>query len=308
MLGVLTGFAVIASIVLAGWIVGRLGILGQRADFVLSRLAFFVLTPSLLLTVMVGANTATLFSALVPVIMISAVSSFLLASIIARFVWKRTVAETTIVALASGYVNANNIGLPVALYVLGNAALAAPLIMVNLGIFAPIALGILEASTRGHTSWKTTLLRPAGNPIIIASVLGISINLLNIPIPAQVFEPFRIMGAAAVPVMLLLFGYSLHGAKVLQSRDTRPDVVLSTLLKIVLMPTIAWIFGFFVFDLPPEKLLAVVVFAALPNAQNVFSWAHRFERHVSFARDAIVASTVLTVPAIFLIVWLLGPH
>lgn len=306
MLGVITGFSVIASIVTVGWLVGRMGTLGEKADHVLSRLAFFVLTPSLLLTVMVSADTATLFSSLVPVSMIAAITSFLAATIVVRFVWKRTVAETTIVALASGYVNANNIGLPVALYVLGNAALAAPLIMVNLGIFAPIALAILEASTRGHTSWKSTLLRPAGNPIIIASILGITINLMDFPLPSELFEPFRIMGAAAVPVMLLLFGGSLHGAKILAADGARKDVGLALALKIVLMPAVAWVFGQFVFDLTPEKLLAVVVFAALPNAQNVFSWAHRFNRHIPFARDAILMSTLATVPAIFLIVWLLG--
>lgn len=308
MLGVATGFSVIASIVGVGWVLGRLGILGEGVDHVLSRLAFFVLTPSLLLTVMVSADTTTLFSSLVPVSMISALSAFLGAIVVARFVWKRTVAETTIVALASGYVNANNIGLPVALYVLGNAALAAPLIMVNLGIFAPIALAILEASTRGHTSWLSTLLRPARNPIIIASVLGITINLLGIPVPPGALEPFRIMGAAAVPVMLLLFGVSLHGAKILAADGPRKDVGLALVLKIVVMPLVAWACGTFLFDLSPEKLLAVVVFAALPNAQNVFSWAHRFNRHVDFARDAILMSTLATMPAIFFIVWFLGPH
>lgn len=308
MIGVATGFSVIATIVAVGWLIARLGLLGTGIEHALSRLAFFVLTPSLLLTVMARADTTTLFSSLVPVSTIAAVTSFFIATVVARFVWKRAVPETVLVSLASGYVNANNIGLPVALYVLGDAALAAPLIMVNLGIFAPIALAIMEAGTSGKPSWKGTLMKPATNPIIIASILGIAINLLNVPIPDVAFEPFRIMGGAAVPVMLLFFGMSLHGAKVLAPGEGRKDVALAATLKIVVMPVVAWVFGAFVFDLSDEKLLAAVVFAALPNAQNVFSWAHRFGRHVAFARDAILVSTIATIPAMFLVVWLLGPH
>ena len=42
--GVLTGFAIIGAIIAAGYVVGRTGLLGPHAQFVMSRLAFFVLT------------------------------------------------------------------------------------------------------------------------------------------------------------------------------------------------------------------------------------------------------------------------
>lgn len=307
MIGVITGFAVIAAIILVGWVIARIGLLGERADQVLSRLSFFVLTPALLLTVLSQSEPKVLFSTLVPVSMIAAVSCFLIAALIARFVWRRGVPETTIVTLASGYVNANNIGLPIALYVLGDAALAAPVILVNLTIFAPIALAVLDASTSGKTSWARIALQPVRNPILIASALGLLIAALQIPVPEQALEPFRLIGGAAVPVVLLLFGMSLHGARVLAPGTGRRDVLLATLLKSVVMPVIAWAVGSFVFALDPEALFAVVVLAALPAAQHVFAWAHRFDRHVAMARDAVLLSTLFALPALIIIAAALSP-
>ncbi len=307
MIGVITGFAVIAVIIIVGWVIARIGLLGERADHVLSRLSYFVLTPALLLTVLAQSEPGVLFSALVPISMIAAVSCFIIATVVARFVWRRGVPETTIVALSSGYVNANNIGLPIAVYVLGNAALAAPVILVNLVIFAPIALAILDASTSGKTSWSRILLQPVRNPIIIASALGLLIAAFQIPVPEQVLEPFRLIGGAAVPVVLLLFGMSLHGARVLAPGSGRRDVALATLLKTVIMPVIAWAVGSLVFGLEPDALFAVVVLAALPSAQHVYAWAHRFDRHVTVARDAVLLSTLFALPALIIIAAALSP-
>jgi predicted permease len=306
-IGVISGFAIIATIILAGWVVARIGLLGERADHVLSRLSYFVLTPALLLTVLAQSEPGVLFSALVPISMIAAVSCFIIAILIARFVWRRGVPETTITALASGYVNANNVGLPIALYVLGDATLAAPVILVNLMIYAPIALAVLDASTSGHTSWSRILLQPVRNPIIIAAAIGLLLATFAIPVPDIVLEPFRLIGGAAVPVLLLLFGMSLNGARVLTPGSGRRDVVLATLLKSVVMPLIAWAVGSLAFDLSPESLFAVVVLAGLPSAQHVYAWAHRFERHTAVARDTVLISTVALLPVMIAVSGFLAP-
>ena len=52
MLGVLEGFATIAVIVAAGWLLAHWRILDDSAQVNLSRLAFYVASPALLLTVM----------------------------------------------------------------------------------------------------------------------------------------------------------------------------------------------------------------------------------------------------------------
>ena len=308
MAGVLIGFAIIGAVIAVGYLVGRLGILGPHAEFVLGRFAFFVLSPALLFTVLAEADARQLFSSLLPVSAIAALSCMAVFALVARVVWRRAVPETTIGSLASGYANANNIGLPIAAYVLGDPAFAAPIILLQLVILTPIALTILDVTTSGTLSIGRVLSQPIRNPLIIGSALGLLLSVTGVELPEPVMEPFHLIGAAAVPTVLLLFGMSLHGRRILEPGSGRRDILLAVALKIVAMPTIAWAVGAFVFGLEGLPLFAVVVLAALPTAQNVFNYAVRFERAVPVARDAVLITTVLSVPALIVIAALLAPR
>lgn len=307
MTGVLIGFAIIGTIILIGYIAGRAGVLGESAGFVLGRLAFWVLSPCLLLTVLADADVHVLFSYLLPVSAIAALGSGLVFGLTARLLFKRAVSETVIGSLASGYVNANNIGIPVAVYVLGNAALSAPVVMLQLLVLAPIALTILDVQERGKTSALRVIAQPFKNPIIIGSLLGALVSIFGLSIPDPIMEPFRVIGAAAVPVVLLAFGMSLHGRKPLAPGTARKDVILATVLKIVFMPLVAWIVGV-LFRLGPAELFTVVVLAALPSAQNVYNYAQRYSRGEILARDSVLLTTVLSIPALLVVAALLAPR
>lgn len=307
MVGVLSGFALIGAIILIGYVVGRTGALGDSAGFVLSRLAFWVLSPCLLFTVLAGADVHVLFSSLLPVSAIAALASGLVFAVIARLLFRRAISETVIGSLASGYVNANNMGIPVAVYVLGDAALSAPVVMLQLLVLAPIALTILDVQNRGTTSVGRILAQPFTNPIIIGSLLGALVSIFDVTIPELVIEPFRVIGAAAVPVVLLAFGMSLHGQKPLAPGTARRDVITASVLKIVFMPLVAWGVGL-LFRLSAAEMFTVVVLAALPAAQNVFNYAQRYGRGVVLARDSVLITTVFSIPALVVISALLGPR
>ncbi|MDO9591279.1 MAG: AEC family transporter, partial [Microcella sp.] len=138
--------------------------------------------------------------------------------------------------------------------------------------------------------------------------LGLLLSVTGIELPAPVMEPFELVGAAAVPTVLLLFGMSLHGRRILQPGTGRRDIVLAVALKIVVMPLIAWAVAYYAFGLSGLSLFAVVVLAALPTAQNVYNYALRFERGVQMARDSVLISTLLSIPALIVIAALLAPR
>lgn len=306
MVGVLTGFAIIGAVILIGYVVGRTGILGEHAGFVLSRVAFFVLSPCLLFTVLADADVHVLFSSLLLVSLIAAAAAGLAFAVVARVFWKRALADTVIGSLASGYVNANNIGIPVALYVLGDPAYSAPVVLLQLLVFAPIALTILDVQARGRVSVGRVLLQPLTNPIIVGSLLGVLLAVFDVRLPDPVMEPFRLVGAAAVPVVLIGFGMSLHGQRPLAAGTARRDVLLASVLKLAVMPLVAWLVGHFLFGLEGQQLFAVVVLAALPSAQNVFNYAQRYDRGTVLARDVVLITTVLSVPVLVLVAALLA--
>ncbi len=305
MVGVLIGFAIIGSVIALGYLIGRFGVLGPDSRETLSRLAFFVLSPALLFTVLAEADLTALFSSLLPVAAVAAVASAVVVIVVMR-IWRRSVPETTIAALGAGYVNANNIGLPVSAYVLGDPATSAPVILLQLVVLAPIALTVLDLSTSGRVSIGRVLLQPVRNPLIIGALLGLLVALTGIELPAPLLAPFELVGAAAVPVILLAFGMSLHGSRPLAPGTDRAAVILASVVKIVLMPLAAWAVATGIFGLSGHALFAAVALAALPTGQNVFNYAQRYARGVVIARDTVLITTVLAVPLLALVAALLA--
>ncbi|MCA5922322.1 AEC family transporter [Curtobacterium oceanosedimentum] len=305
--GVLIGFAIIGAIIAGGYVVGRTGLLGPHAQFVMSRLAFFVLMPCLLFHTIATADIASLLSSMLWVSLLSAAVVALAAAAVFRLVLRRPVTTTTVGALASSYVNANNIGLPVAVYVLGQATAVVPVILLQLVVMAPIALTILDAATAGAGGWGRRIAGPFRNPIIIASLVGLVCSATSITLPDPVLEPFSLVGAAAVPVVLLSFGMSLHGATPLRDPAIRTDVIVASSIKLVVMPAVAFVFARFVFGLSDQDVFVLTTLGALPAAQNVFNYAQRYGAAVPVARDVVLVTTLGSVPVLVAIAALLHP-
>jgi len=294
--GVLVGFAVILSVIGVGYLLGRLGIITPVGGVILGKVAFFAATPALLFTVMASADVGVILSEITAVAAVSflvAAALYLLAS---RLLFRRPLPETLVGMGASGYVNANNIGLPVAVYVIGDAQYTVPVLLMQLLFFAPTLLALLDFSTRGHVRVLDVLLMPVRNPLIIAVLAGVVVALLGIRLPEAVLAPFEILGGAAIPMVLMSFGASLRGERPLRPGSGRRDVLTATAIKSFVMPAVAWAFGAGVLHLDGHALFAAVVFAALPTAQNIFNFAQRYDRGVIISRDTVLLTTALSVP------------
>lgn len=306
MLESLTGFVVVGVAIVVGWIIGRTDLLGEHGRPVLARLTFFVLSPFLLFVVLAESDVRMMFSALLPVSAIAAAVVIAAQALVARFVWRRSVGETVIGALSAGQVNSNNIGIPLSVYLLGSAAYPAPVILMQLLVFTPITMAILDAVASGRSSFWRALGRVATNPLVLGSVLGTLVALSGIELPPIVMEPARLIADACVPVLLIAYGISLYGQRVLGSRGRRRDIVLATVLKLAVMPVVAWAVAQFVFGLSAHEVLIVTVLAALPTAQNVFNYSQRYDVGETISRDTIFLTTIGCVPILFAITLLLG--
>ena len=292
MIDIFTGFAVIALAVFVGWLAARVGVLGPGARPVLAKLNFNVLAPFLLFSVLATADVRSLFSALLPVSALAAVTMMVVFALVSLAVWRRGLPRTVIGSLASGYVNGNNFGIPIAVYMLGDAAYSAPVVLLQLLLFAPLALAVLGATVEGRTSAWVIVRSTLTNPIIVGSLLGVLVAVTGIELPPIVLEPIELIGHAAVPLMLIAYGLSLHGQRLLEPGTGRRDVLVASVLKLVAMPVAAWAFGRFVFGLDGLDLYAVTVLAALPTAQNVFVFAQRYETAEVVARDTVFLTTI----------------
>jgi len=307
--GVLGGFAALAAVITVGWIVGRTRILGADAPGILSRLSFYVATPALLFLTLGRADTGVVASAALVGTAGSAVLAALLYAGLAWWRWRLPAAQLTTGALSSSYVNAGNLGVPVSVYVLGDASYVAPVLLFQVLVMAPVGLAVLAGSraTAGDApSWRQLLVQPLRTPVVIGCALGLLLAASGLDLPSLVLEPVELIAALAVPAALLAYGMTLHGAPRPAAGELKGQVWLAVATKMLAMPAIAYALGRWVADLDGLALLAVTVTSALPTAQNVFVYASAYDRGTLLARDVILLSTVLSVPAVIGIALLLG--
>ena len=108
-----------------------------------------------------------------------------------------------------------DLGLPIAAYVLGDAALVAPVLLMQLLVLQPLALTLLDVDAsngagRPGLSIRAALLRPVKNPITIGSAIGLLLAVTDVELPSAVHDPLALLGGMAVPAMLLAYGVSLR--------------------------------------------------------------------------------------------------
>ncbi|MEJ3654703.1 AEC family transporter [Actinomycetes bacterium KLBMP 9759] len=306
--GITAGFIVIGSVIGVGYLVGTSGVLGPTATHVLSRAAFFIATPALLFSTLARADIAAVFSAN---LLVTAVTSILvcLLYVPVGMLLRRPAGETAVGAMASGYVNAGNLGLPIASYALGSATAVAPVLLFQLAVLTPVFTTILDVMAERTNGARPPLLRtltaPLRNPIAIATGAGLLVAGLRLVPPEPLMAPVLLIADLAVPAMLLAFGVSLRGAARPGAGENAPLLTAVVLLKNVVHPLLALLVGVLL-GLTGHELLVVVVCAALPTAQNVFGYAVRFDQGVVLGRDAALATTVLSVPVLFAAVLLLS--
>jgi len=355
MADVVAGLAVFGAVIAVGWLLVRTRAVPADADGVLTRVCFFAATPALLVTTLSRADLTAVLSRSTAVAVAAELTAIVSAWCLHRLVLRRPTAEATIGALASGYVNAANLGIPVAVLVLGDAATIAPILLLQLLVLTPATFTVLDTVTRrGNPSRLATLTVPLRNPLLWGVVAGTAANLGGVDLkewgggyPAQGLE---MLGRVAVPLMMLALGMSLAGAPrplrnpapeeaspspqgspaaeagseahEIDTAGGRPPRVeeepahgagstsqcgvgwrsglwLAVGWKLAVMPGLAVAVGL-VAGLSGGQLLAPVVTAALPTAQNVFMYASRYGAAKDLARDAVLLTTAGFVPVVLL--------
>jgi predicted permease len=309
---VVAGFVTIVSIIALGVLLAQFGILDVSGQDVLTRLTFYVAGPALMITVLGGTDVSRLFSAnlvaSISGVAVSAVSYVCLA----RLRWRRSAGDTVIGAFSSSYVNAGNLGLPIAAYVLRDASQVVPMLITQLVLLQPVGLAVLDVVSRSgqperrKRRWPARLRQPLANPLLIGTLIGLLLSVLHLELPAPVHNPLALVGGMAVPAMLLAYGVALRTGPLPGAGEPPAQIAVIVALKLVVQPLTAYLLARYALGLQSAELLAVTVVAALPTAQNVFTFAIRYRQGEVLARDAIFLTTIGSVPVLLLIAALLG--
>ncbi|MCT9869705.1 AEC family transporter [Paenarthrobacter aurescens] len=305
--GVLQGFFVVSVVLLIGYILGRTKALGPEGSKVLSTLTFMVGLPCLMFSAIASRHISDVLSATGLISVVTAVAVMLVFTV-AGLIGRWGVRRTTIGALSVGIVNSTNLGVPLSLYILGSATYVTPIMLFQLAVVTPIALTILDLTDPAgkHVSIWQVLSIPFRNPVTVAAILGVAVSALGIEVPKLILDPLALVAQLAVPLMLIIFGMSLHGLSVRPGIGDRVPTTVAVILKSAVQPALAWILAAFVFHLDPFSTFVVTACAILPTGQNVVLYAVRYGVGQGIAQSTAVFSSILAVPLLLGAAWLFG--
>jgi len=295
--GVLQGFGVIGILVALGVALAHARVLGADGQRVLSQVVYTVATPALLIDLL---SRTDVVGVLGTGFLIAVLSILAVVVVYAPLAWWRGRSLTHVVvgSLASSYTAAGLLGLPIAVYVLDDPSYALPLMVLQMVVYAPLALSVLQLDASGRRPTFLGLMGAgARNPVSVAAAIGVALSATGLELPEVVGEPVALLGGMAVPGALLAFGISLRlGGRIGSSQ--RSEIAGIVVLKLVWQPVVAYALARFAFDLDQRDVFGITVMAALPTAQNVFVYAARFDRSELLARDSIAVTAVLSVPTL----------
>ncbi|MFP4436282.1 MAG: AEC family transporter [Chloroflexaceae bacterium] len=179
------------------------------------------------------------------------------------------------------------------------------LVAIILAVLVPLVnvLSVLMLTRHGSVRslhWRDTLLALAQNPLIIACVLGIALNLSGIGLPFVTGELLEIFARAALPMGLLTVGADLDLRAV---RTGVLPVLVSSGVKLLILPLLTalacWLLG--IGDL---AMAVAVIFAALPTATSAYILAQQMGGDAQLMAGLLTVQTlaaVVTMPLVLLL-------
>lgn len=297
----LEGFATIGIVIAVGYLLARFSAVDRGAQKALGDVAFVIGQPAVVLVAVSGADLDLLAGPHVAVFGAACVLSGVGFAVVSWRRWASGRAEAAMGYLATSYVNAGNLGIPVSAFVLGDPAWAAPAILLQVLLLQPSAVAVLESSPSGR---GRSVVRSFGtHPLVLGGLTGLALNLTGWQPPPVLWGPTTLLADLGIPAMLLAFGMSLHASPLPRHLSARSVAAIAT--KTVVVPAVALLIGLAA-GVSGASLQAAVVLAALPTAQVVFVHAIRYGVGLQLVQATTLWSTALSVPIIVAVGALLG--
>lgn len=287
------------AIILAGYLCGRFELLGDASSEALNKFVYWVALPALLFRAMVKVDLNLLFDwGFLGAYVGAQAATMALAMAVGYWLFRNSFAESAMNGMNGVYGNTGYMGIPLALTAFGEASAVPTIItvVVNAAVVVAVAVTLIEiAQNRGGGLAgvaKDVGRSLAGNPMLVAPVLGIVWAATGLGLATPVNTFCEILGAAAGPCALFAIGLFLVGKPVSEGLG---EVSTNVLIKLVVQPAVTWWLAVSVFDMEPLWVTVAVLMAALPTGAGSFVLAQTYGIYVQRTSSAILFSTMVSV-------------
>lgn len=285
-----------------GWAFKRYGFAGEGAEKVFNRYLFYIALPALTIVKISDTTFTGLGFDFI-------ILNFLPLAVLMGFIylgWKAGVLDTgfaRLLIITAGLGNTVYLGFPVVAMSLGAenlgyAAIVASLQNLFIFTFGFLLMNLVCAENCPAAGFRRLVLK---NAILWSSLAGLVISGAGIKIPGIIHDILNDLGRTALPLSLVTIGMSLYGKRLTHESS---KMTLIICLKMLLLPAVylglALLFGF-------KGMLSKIIFIqfAMPAAVLNFVIAKEFEFDSELVSQTIVFSTLLLLPLLFLIDWLM---
>jgi hypothetical protein len=186
--------------------------------------------------------------------------------------------------------NSGNMGVPLIILTFGSSALPAAVLLFATENFLHFLLGQQMITQR----WSIiTVFR---NPMILATILGIGVAVMSIPIPEFLRLPIHMLGQVSIPLLLFSLGVRMIS---IDLNDWRIGTVGA-----LVCPLSGLLIGLLFVQLVPledSQVPILLLFSALPPAVLNFLVAERFNQEPQKVASIVLIAnfaSILVIPAV----------
>lgn len=206
-------------------------------------------------------------------------------------------------ALTQGILRFNTyLGLAVVGSLYGQAGLVLAALLLALLVPAVNLLSVWSLTAERGVSARSLLLPVLKNPLILACLGGVAINLAGLGLPGGSDRLLGLLATASLPLGLLCVGAALRPQEL---RGEQAALAWNCALRLLAMPALAWLVARLL-HLPALESTLLVLFFALPTAPTAYVLTRQLGGDGQLMAGLITLQTLLSGASLFVVLALLA--
>lgn len=269
-----------------GYLLQRLLKLDPRP---ISQITFYILSPALVFDLISASDISG--SQVVGMMALAAivVLATALVSVLASRLLGLSAEMGAAFLISATFMNAGNYGLSLNRFAFGEDGLAWASLYFVASMMLTNSLGVYVAS-RGRSTTLDALRGLAKVPALYAIPLALAVKQFGIALPLPLDRPIRLLGNAAVPVMLLILGMQIAASGLSEHRRL---LAAASGIKLLLAPGLALLAAPLLLNSQLAQQVGVVE-SAMPTAVMSTIIAIEYDVQPTLVTGVVLVSTVLS--------------
>lgn len=265
----------------------------------LSRFSYFILTPAFVFGYMSSANVdLNLASRMIGFITTAYLGSAFIAFLVGRLL-RRGERMTTAYVMLAVFGNVGNFGLPISQFAQGKEAVVPSAIYFLANLVLAFIVCVWAANSK-QSKWRA-MASVVKTPALIALVVAIFFNVIEINAPLFVTRPVELLSGGLIATMLVTLGAQLAASGIPKPTF---DMLIAIAIRLISGPVLAFAFVG-VFGLTGLERNVGIIQASMPTAVLVSLIAFEYDAMPEFIAPTVLLSNVLSIVSLTIVLALI---